>query len=117
MINFIFCILLWTFALYGFFHFIFYIFRTIYNFQFSSKGIYVFIAVKNQEKIIEGFLRSIIFKLIYKDDNIDNIFVIDLNSTDRTADILDMLSSDYEYIQFTDLRHCKKILDSISQEK
>ena len=110
--------ILWTFALYGFFHFAFSIFRTYYQCKISSKGIYMFIAVKNQENKIEGFLRSILFRLLYgEEENINNVFVVDLNSTDKTADILDMLSSDYECIQFTDIKHCKKILDSISESK
>ena len=118
MANFIFSVLLWTFALYGLFHFVISIFRTYYKFRLSANGIYVFIAVKNQENKIEGFLRTILFKILYgEEDNVDNVFVIDLNSTDKTADILDMLSSDYDCIKFTDVKHCKEILDNISQTK
>lgn len=107
---------LWTFALYGFFHFTFSVFRTYYQCKISSKGIYMFIAVKNQENKIEGFIRSILFRLIYgEEEHIDNIFVVDLNSTDKTADILNILSNDYDEIQFTDINGCRKILDSISK--
>ena len=118
MANFILTTIFWTFALYGFFHFAFSIFRTYYQCKISTKGIYLFIAVKNQENKIEGFLRSILFRLLYGDeDDLDNVFVVDLNSTDKTAQILDMLSSDYNCIQFTDVKHCKKILDSIAESK
>lgn len=118
MINFLINTFIWTFALYGLFHFIFSIFRTYYHCKISSEGIYFFIAVKNQENKIEGFLRSILFRVLYGDENIlDNIYVIDLNSTDKTPEILDILSSDYNCVKITDVKHCKKILDSVSESK
>ncbi len=118
MLNFILNTLFWTFSIYGFFHFAFSIIRTYFHFNISNKGIYLFIAVKNQESKIEGFLRSLLFRYLYgEEEDIDNIFVIDLNSTDKTADILDMLSQDYDCIQSTDVKNCKKILDSIAESK
>lgn len=118
MINFLFNTIIWTFALYGFFHFIFSIIRTYYHCKTSSEGIYIFIAVKNQENKIEGFLRSILFRVLYGEENIlDNIYVVDLNSSDKTPQILDILSSDYNCVKTTDLKHCKKILDSLYESK
>ena len=44
--------------------------------------------MKNQEEKIEGFLRSIIFKILYgKEENIKNIIVADLKSQDKTKEI------------------------------
>ena len=117
MINFLLNVILWTLAIYGLMEIIKTLIHTYYHPKISSNGIYLFIAVKNQENKIEGFLRSILFKLIYeKDANIDNIFVVDLNSTDKTAEILDLLANDYDCIKFTDLKNCKEILDSISNK-
>lgn len=118
MTNFVLNTVLWTFSIYGILHFIFSLIRTYCHCKISSKGIYLFIAVKNQENKIEGFLRSILFRFLYgNEEDISNIFVVDLNSNDRTADILNMLSHDYRCINFTDIKNCKKILDSISESK
>lgn len=118
MTSFLGNVILWTLAIYGLIEIIKSLIHTYWHPRISTNGIYLFIAVKNQENKIEGFLRSILFRLIYgKEENIDNIFVVDLNSTDKTADILDMIAADYNCIKFTDLKHCKKILDSISETK
>ena len=116
MANFIFNVVLWTLALYGFFEIAKTLIRTYYNPKNLSSGIYLFIAVKNQENKIEGFLRSMLFRFIYgKEENIDNIFVVDLNSTDKTSEILNMLANDYDCIKYTDIKNCKDILDSIGK--
>lgn len=118
MANFIFNVLLWTFALYGVFEIFKTLIHTYYHPKITSNGIYLFIAVKNEENKIEGFLRSILFRIIYgKEENIENIFVLDLNSTDKTSDILNMISRDYDCIKYTDLNNCKEILDNISESK
>ena len=117
MINFLLNVILWTLAIYGLIEIIKTLIHTYYHQKISSNGIYLFIAVKNQENKIEGFIRSFLFKFIYgKEENINNIFVVDLNSTDETSDILDMLANDYDCIKCTNLKNCKKILDSISSK-
>ena len=63
MANFIFNVVLWTLALYGFFEIAKTLIRTYYKPKNLSSGIYLFIAVKNQENKIEGFLRSMLFRL------------------------------------------------------
>ena len=60
----------WTLALYGLFEII----KTIINIytytNLKSDGIYVIVAVKNQENKIEGFLRNFLFRIIYgKEEN------------------------------------------------
>ena len=65
MWDFIFNTVLWTLALYGLFEII----KTIINIytytNLKSDGIYVIVAVKNQEDKIEGFLRNFIFRMLY----------------------------------------------------
>ena len=112
--DFIFNTILWTLALYGLFEII----KTIINIytytNLKSDGIYVIIAVKNQENKIEGFLRSFLFRVIYgKEDAINNIIVTDLDSKDETINILNRLEKDYECIKVTNWRECKEVIESI----
>ena len=64
----------WTLALYGFFEIIKNIINISTYTRFQSDGIYLIIAVKNQEEKIEGFLRSSLFKILYgKEEYLKNI--------------------------------------------
>ena len=106
--NFIINSILWIFALYGFFELV----KQVINMK--ADGIYIIIAVKNQEEKIEGFLRSVLFKILYgKEEEVKDIIVTDLNSTDRTKEILNKLSTDYEYVKNTNWKECKEIIDNI----
>lgn len=112
--DFILNTILWTLALYGLFEII----KTIINIytytNLKSDGIYVIIAVKNQEDKIEGFMRSFIFRLIYgKEELIKNIIVTDLDSKDETVNILNRLEKDYECIKVTNWKDCKEVIESI----
>ena len=72
----------------------------------------------NQEERIEGFLRSSLFKILYgKEEYIKDIIVADLNSTDKTKDIVDKMSLDYECVKITNWRECKEIIDNIDETK
>ena len=83
----------WTLALYGLFEIIKNIIYISTYTKFKSDGIYLIIAVKNQEEKIEGFLRSVIFKILYgKDEYLKNIIVADLKSTDKTKEIVKKLA-------------------------
>ena len=77
--DFILNTIFWTLALYGLFEIIKnIIYITTYT-NFKSDGIYLIIAVKNQEEKIEGFLRASLFKLLYgREDYLKNIIVADL---------------------------------------
>ena len=90
MLDFIF----WTLALYGLLE----IFKSIINIltytNLKSDGIYVIIAVKNQENKIEGFLRTFLFRTIYGNEEIKNIIVTDLNSTDETPKIIERIQNE-----------------------
>lgn len=104
----------WTLALYGLFEIIkTIIYITTYT-KMQSDGIYIIIAVKNQEEKIEGFLRSILFKILYgKEDYLKNIIVADLKSTDKTKEIAKKLSKDYDCLKILNWRECKDIIDNI----
>ena len=114
--DFILNTILWTLALYGLFEII----KTIINIytytNLKSDGIYVIIAVKNQENKIEGFLRSFIFRVIYgKEEYIKNIIVTDLDSKDETINILNKLQKDYDCIKVTNWKECKEVIESIKK--
>lgn len=112
--DFILNTILWTLALYGLLEII----KTIVNIytytNLKSDGIYVIIAVKNQENKIEGFLRSFLFKILYgKEDYIKNIIVTDLDSKDETLNILNKIEKDYKCIKVTNWKECKDVIESI----
>lgn len=106
--------ILWTLALYGAFEII----KTIINIytyrNLKSDGIYIIVAVKNQENKIEGFLRNFLFRIIYgKEENIKDIIIADLDSTDETLPILNKLSREYEGLKVTNWRECKEVIENI----
>lgn len=89
MIDFILHVIFWTLALYGLFELIKNIIYLYTYTNLKSEGIYIIVAVKNQEDKIEGFMRSFLFKILYgKEDYLKNIIVTDLRSTDNTKEIL-----------------------------
>ena len=116
MENFVLNAILWTFALYGLFELIKQIIYMCTYTNMKADGIYIIIAVKNQEERIEGFLRSTLFKIFYgKEDYLKNIIVADLKSTDKTREIVKKLSKDYECIKLTTWKECKDIMDNIDE--
>lgn len=114
MLNFMLDCILWTLALYGLIDIIKIIIGNVRYKRIESDDILVIIAAKNQEHQIEGFIRSVIFRILYgKEEYLENIFVTDLNSIDNTQQILKNLSKDYSEIKFVSWNDCKKILDNI----
>lgn len=110
--------ILWVLALYGLFELIKTIIYTYTYTNLKADGIYVIVAAKNQEKKIEGFLRSLLFRVLYgKEELIKDIIIVDLNSKDETKEILEKLSNDYDNIKVSNWRECKEILDSIDEVK
>ena len=114
MVDFIANTILWTLALYGLFEII----KTIINIftytNLQSDGIYVIVAVKNQENKIEGFLRSFLFHIIYgKEESIKNIIITDLDSSDKTISILNNMQKEYENLKVTNWRECKEVIENI----
>lgn len=110
--------ILWILALYGLFEIIKTIVYTYTYTNLKAEGIYVIIAAKNQEKKIEGFLRSFLFRFLYgKEENIKDVIVVDLNSTDETKEILEKLSLDYDVLKMTNWRDCKELIDNVDKIK
>ena len=115
MENFVLNAILWTFALYGLFELIKQIIYMCTYTNMKADGIYIIIAVKNQEERIEGFLRSSLFKLLYgKEEYVKDIIVADLDSKDKTKEILNKMSLDYECVRVNNWRECKDIIDNIN---
>ena len=110
--------ILWVLPLYGLGELIKTIIYTYTYTNLKADGIYVIIAAKNQAKKIEGFIRSFLFRLLYgKEENVKDVIVVDLNSTDETKQILEKLGHDYENIKVSNWRDCKEILDSVDEVK
>ena len=106
----------WVLALYGLFEIIKNIVYICTYTKLKSDGIYVMIAVKNQEETIEGFLRNVLFRLIYgKEEYVKDIIVTDLDSQDDTMKILDKLSTEYECIKPIKWKDCKELMDSVDK--
>lgn len=116
MAGFIVNAVFWTFALYGFFEFIKEVIDICTYTKLKADGIYIIIAVKNKENIIEGFLRSCLFKFLYgKEDYVKNIIVTDLDSKDKTKEIIKKISNDYECVKNIDWKECKDIIDGVEK--
>ena len=106
----------WTLALYGLFEIIKNIIYISTYTKFRSDGIYLIIAVKNQEEKIEGFLRSSLFKILYgREEELKNIIVADLKSQDKTKEIAKKLSKEYECLKVLSWKECKEIIDNVDE--
>lgn len=117
MSNFILNVLLWTLALYGLIEILRNVISACKYTNLKSDGIYLIIAVKNREDKIEGFLRSMLSKFIYrKGENFKEIIVTDLGSEDNTLRILNALQKDYECIKVSNWKECKEMLDKINDK-
>lgn len=106
----------WTLAIYGLLEIIKNIINIFTYTRFQSDGIYVIIAVKNQEEKIEGFLRSSLFKILYgKEEYLKNIIVADLKSTDKTKEIAQKMEEEYDCLKVTTWKECKDIIDNVDE--
>lgn len=117
MFDFIANSIIWILAIYGLIEII----KTVYYIctctNLESDGIYFIIAVKNQEEKIEGFMRSILFKMIYgKEEYVKNVIVADLGSTDKTQEIAKKLEEDYKVVNVIDWKNCKDLIDSMDKK-
>ncbi len=116
MWDFILTSIIWTLALYGLFEIIKNIIYICSYTKMNSNGIYMVIAVKNQEKKIEGFIRSILFRILYgKEDSIKDIIVADLDSQDETKQILKRMQKEYDVLKVIDWKECKDIIENVKE--
>lgn len=117
MFDFILNCILWSFAIYGVIDIVKSIKSCWIHKRIENNGLFIIIATKNQEFQIEGFMRSVIFKVLYgKNEFIRRIVVTDLSSQDNTKEILKKLSEDYQEIKYEDWEVCKKKLDKYNIE-
>ena len=57
-----------------------------------------------------------LFKILYgKEENIKDIIVTDLNSTDKTKEIVNKMSTDYECVKIINWKECKQLIDNIDE--
>ena len=118
MLEFIVNGIFWILALYGLFEIIKNIIYICTYTNLKSDGIYIIIEKKNQENRIEGFLRTFLFRIMYgREEEIKDIIVTDLDSTDETMKILNKLSKDCENIKVANWKDCKEIIDSIKESQ
>ena len=114
MLEFVLNTVFWTLALYGLFEIVKNIIYISTYTKFQSDGMYLIVAVKNQEEKIEGFLRSILFKILYgKEEYFRNILVVDLKSKDNTKEIIKRLEMEYDNIKVLNWKDCKDMIDNI----
>ena len=118
MLDFIINGIFWVLALYGLLEIIKNIIYICTYTNLKSDGIYVIIAAKNQENKIEGFLRTLLFRIMYgKEECVKDVIVTDLNSSDDTMKILEKLSKDYNEIKVVNWKDCKDVIDSVKEAK
>lgn len=116
MLEFILSTIFWTLAFYGLFELVKNIIYICTYTKLKSDGIYVIIAVKNQENKIEGFLRSILFKILYgREEELKNVIVADLESKDDTKTIAKKLSKDYECLKVLSWKETRELMDNVDE--
>ncbi|MCI9001003.1 MAG: hypothetical protein HFJ26_09075 [Clostridia bacterium] len=108
--------ILWTLALYGLIEIIKNVIYICTYTKLKSDGIYMVIAVKNQEQKIEGFMRSILFRFLYgKEECVKDIIVADLDSQDETKQILNRMQKEYDILKVIDWKECKELIENVRE--
>ena len=108
--------ILWTLALYGLIEIIKSVIYICTYTKLKSDGIYMVIAVKNQEQRIEGFIRSILFRFLYgKEEWVKDIIVADLDSKDETKQILNRMQREYDILKVIDWKECKELIENVRE--
>ncbi|MCL2355268.1 MAG: hypothetical protein FWC68_05340 [Oscillospiraceae bacterium] len=104
----------WVLAIYGLIEIIKTVIDCFTNTDLSAEGIYIIVTVKDGEEKIEGFIRSFLSKLLYEKERVStNIIITNLDSKDKTEEILQKLKQEYRNIQFTTWEECKEIINGI----
>ena len=114
MLDFILNTLVYILAIYGIIEIVKTIYYIMQYTNLREDGIYIIIAAKNQEKGIEGELRSVLFKIMYgKEEVIKKVILADLSSEDKTLKKLKNFKKENEYVTVSTWRKCKDIIDMI----
>ena len=114
MAEFILNSVFWTLALYGLIEIIKVCIYTFTYKNIQSDEVCFIIAVKNGEQKIEGILRTILCRIINKnEEHIKDIIVADLGSTDETKYVLERIQHDYNNIVIMDWEECKKKVEEM----
>ena len=101
MIDFILNALVYVLAIYGLIEIIKNVYYIMQFTNLNENGIYIIIGAKNQEKHIEGVLRSILFKIMYgKEETIKKVILTDLDSTDKTLKKLKTFKNESDCIKY-----------------
>lgn len=118
MLDFILNCFLWVCALYGLIEIIK---TSIYASSckhINTDGINIIVTVKNKEDKIEGFLRALNFRILYgKNDSIENIMVLDLNSNDNTKQIVENFAADYPCVKPINWKEFEELFSPSNQCK
>lgn len=114
MLDFVLNTLVYILAIYGLIEIIKTIYYIMKYTNLREDGIYIIIAAKNQEKGIQGVLRSVLFKIMYgKEDIIKKVILTDLSSKDNTLKELKKFQEENDYTIVSTWRECKNIIDMI----
>ena len=114
MLDFVLNTLVYILAIYGLLEIIKKIKYIMEYTNLSEDGIYIIIATKNQEKRINGILRSILFKIMYgKEEEIKKVILTDLDSKDNTLKSLKEFKKENGYVSVSTWKDCKEIIDMI----
>ena len=99
MLEFLCYSFIWICAIYGFIEILKVLFYTfIKTPKIENCKIHIIIGVRNCENNIESFLRTFFNKILnYQKLDINEIVVVDMNSTDNTKNILTRLNKDYDF--------------------
>lgn len=95
-------ILLWAFAIYGFFYFMMRLYTSLLLIKRKKKGVYTLVvSAKNQEEAIEDIVRSFILQssLDSTEEKLLQIVLLDLGSGDKTPKIMESLSREYSVVK------------------
>lgn len=90
-------------VIYGFISLVKEIFNAIFTPKGSYDDIVVVVKVLNSEESLEATVRMILWKCLKFTHGgfVPNILIVDMGSTDSTADIAKRLCSDYSFIEYT----------------
>ena len=110
MLSFIIQTVIWTLILYIGFEIMRIIIYYLISPKVKQENEYMIITVRDGEEYIEGYLRLLIFNVLYgKENYIKQILIMDLGSKDNTRNIIKKLELQYKCIKLIDFEEFKDI--------